>query len=151
MLPERNREGMRATPPPGGGEREDRRVNVVKVLEQVETACVDSDRLDALYRNLGPAAAEDLVCRAVEELAIAITYAGDLYAEGRTDRLRETMVEVGNIAEQIGLTGLSLVAGHVADTIDQGDAAALAATLDRLIRVGERSLTAVWDAETLPI
>lgn len=49
------------------------------------------------------------------------------------------------------MTALAQVAGDVAHTVDAGDAVAAGATLGRLIRVGERSLTAVWDQQDLSV
>ena len=77
-------------------------------IKPMENVIVDQDRLGALYAQLGEAGAEDVVCRALEELA------------------------------------------DVSHCIDRRDITALAATLSRLIRVGERSLTAIWDLQDIP-
>jgi hypothetical protein len=42
---------------------------------------------------------------------------------------------------------LSRVADDVTKCIDAGDQVAIAATLARLLRIGERSLTAIWDMQ----
>ena len=42
---------------------------MIVTLEQTETVRLDRDRLGALYRQLGEDGAEDVVCRAIEELA----------------------------------------------------------------------------------
>ena len=55
------------------------------------------------------------------------------------------------IADQIGMNDLSRVAGDVTRCIDARDAVALAATLSRLQRIGERSLTAIWDMQDVPV
>lgn len=55
------------------------------------------------------------------------------------------------IAEQIGMTALARVAGDVAQTVDAGDTVATGATLSRLIRVGEKSLTVIWDQQDLSL
>ena len=47
--------------------------------------------------------------------------------------------------------GLARVARDVTQCLDRGDGIAVAATLSRLIRVGERSLTAVWDLHDVPL
>ncbi len=46
---------------------------------------------------------------------------------------------------------LARVAGDVARTVAAGDFIATGATLFRLMRVGERSLTAVWDLQDLSV
>ena len=46
---------------------------------------------------------------------------------------------------------LARVAGDVGTAVDQSDMVAVAATLSRLMRVGEASLTAVWDLQDMTI
>ena len=55
------------------------------------------------------------------------------------------------IAEQLGMTSLSIAAKNVTQTIDQGDEVAKAATLTRLFRIGEQSLMAVWDVQDMSL
>ncbi len=51
------------------------------------------------------------------------------------------------MADRLGLTLLAQVAGDVIALCGARDDAALAATVARLDRVGERSLCAIWDAQ----
>ena len=81
-------------------------------IKPKETVRVDHDKLGALYAELGEIAAEDVVCRAMEELALRLSHCSRLHA---------------------------------------GDAPAVAATLARLLRIGEQSLTAIWDMQDLTI
>jgi hypothetical protein len=46
---------------------------------------------------------------------------------------------------------LARVASDVIETIDACDRVATAATLARLIRIGEQSLTAIWDLQDITI
>ena len=46
---------------------------------------------------------------------------------------------------------LARVAGDVTRSIDAGDLVATSATLTRLVRIGARSLTAVWDLQDLSV
>jgi hypothetical protein len=55
------------------------------------------------------------------------------------------------IAEQIGMSDLARVAGDVTATCDSEDGVAQAATLFRMIRMGDRSLTAVWNLRDLSL
>ena len=55
------------------------------------------------------------------------------------------------IAEQVGLEKLAHVAGNVICAIDQTSPVAIGATLTRLIRIGDRSLTAIWDTHDFPL
>ena len=52
-------------------------------------------------------------------------------------------------AEGMGMTTFAKVAAQVSDLSKRNDPAALAASLARLVRVGEASLAAVWDLQDL--
>ena len=112
-----------------------------------EQVHVDRDRLGSLYAQLGEAGAEDVVCRAMEELALRMAHAERLYRESDWPELRKCTRSLVAIADQVGMLLVSRVAKDVTACIDTGDGTALAATLSRLLRIGERSLAAIWDAE----
>ncbi|SNR33147.1 hypothetical protein [Puniceibacterium sediminis] len=126
-------------------------VEQVMVLAPKESARLDPDRLDALYSQLGPNAAEEVVCRAMEELAVRLGHIDQLFRKGSWEDMRKNTRALMAIAEQIGMMGLARVGGHVIDCIDDADGIALAATLSRLARLGEGSLTAIWDLQDLSI
>ena len=119
----------------------------VKVLKQDESVHLDPDRLQALYDQLGEVGAEDVVCRAMEELALRMSMVERLYREDRTGEMRKAVRSLMGIADQIGMGTLCRVAGDVTGCIDAEDPVSLAATLSRLMRIGERSLTEIWDMQ----
>jgi hypothetical protein len=121
------------------------------MLTQNETVRLDQDRLNALYGQMGEAGAEDVICRAMEELAIRLTCAERMYRSGQSGDLRKSVRSMAAIADQVGMHLLARVARDVACVIDLGDDHALAATLARLLRIGDRSLTAVWDIRDLSV
>ena len=123
----------------------------VTILAQSEAVRVDSEKLEALYRQLGDTNAENIVCRAMEELAVRLSRIERLYREGRADEMRKAARLIMAISEQVGMPVLTRVAGDVIGCIDLGDHTALAAVLARLIRAGERSLTEIWDLQDLSI
>ncbi|SDK52916.1 hypothetical protein [Aliiruegeria lutimaris] len=120
-------------------------------LDHDEPIRLDPDSLEALYLELGPAGAENVVCRAMEELALRLSDLPKLHRAGRWDKLSRIARSMIAIARQVGLTGFARVAGDVAKCAVTGDPIALSATLSRLERIGERSLTAVWDLQDPPI
>ncbi len=126
-------------------------MTLVATLVQAEKVRLDQDQLTALYRQLGHAGAEDVVCRAIEELAVRLSHCERLWRQDDHPALRKSARSLIAIAEQIGMNTLARVAGDVTNAVDAGDAAAVAATLYRLIRIGERSLTAVWDLQDLSV
>lgn len=118
-------------------------------IRPTEKVSVDQGRLGTLYAQLGETVAEDVVCRALEELAMRMTHCDKLYREEAWSDLRKNTRSLIAIADQVGMAKLSKVADDVTLCIDRMDHAALAATLSRLLRIGERSLTAIWDIGTL--
>lgn len=126
-------------------------MNQVLQIRPSEPVKVDQERLGALYTQLGEAGAEDVVCRAMEELALRMAQCDRLYRANDLKELRKSARSLIAIADQIGMHTLSRVAGDVTKCIDDDDGTALAATLSRLLRIGERSLTAIWDLHDLTI
>lgn len=117
------------------------------MLAYDEGVRLDQDRLTELYRQLGDEGAEDVVCRALEEIAVRLSYASKLFARGDLQDMRKCVRSLSAIADQIGMVALSRVALDVCTCIDQGDEVALTATLARLSRTGDTSLTAIWDLQ----
>ncbi|WP_339761556.1 hypothetical protein [uncultured Sulfitobacter sp.] len=120
-------------------------------MRPTEQVCVDQKRLGTLYKQLGATDAEDVVCRAMEELALRISHCDRLYRTSDWLELRKNSRSLIAIAEQVGLQKLAAVAHDVMQSVDQNDEVAIAATLTRLVRVGERSLTAIWDTQDMSI
>jgi hypothetical protein len=116
-----------------------------------ETVHVDQDKLGALYAQLGEVAAEDVVCRAMEELALRLSHCSRMHTAGQWGELRKCARSLIAISEQIGMLVLARVARDVIETLDGRDTPALAATLARLLRIGEQSLTAIWDLQDITI
>ncbi|MCR8826815.1 hypothetical protein [Pseudosulfitobacter koreensis] len=116
-----------------------------------ETVAVNDARLSALYAELGDASAEDVLCRAMEELALRMSHCERLFRTDDFDGLRKSARSLIAIAEQIGMDVLARVAADVTYCIDRNDTVALAATLTRLMRTGEGSLTAVWELQDITL
>lgn len=121
------------------------------MLIQDENIRLDPDRLNGLYHQLGAISAEDVVCRAIEELAVRLSHCERLWRHDDHTGLRKCARSLIAIADQIGMVTLSRIAGDVTASIDAQDRVALGATLTRLIRIGERSLTAVGDLQDLSV
>jgi len=112
---------------------------------------LDAERLEALFVQLGAAGAEDVVCRAMEELAARLALAERCWREENWAQIRKSARGLIAIAEQLGMRLLAHVARDVMTCIDDRDGIALAATLSRLLRIGERSLSEVWEMQDLTI
>ena len=123
----------------------------VTMLAMSEPAQLDAEKLEQLYEELGDSAAEDVVCRAMEELAVKLAQTDRLYRSGQIAEMRKTVRSMGAIAGQIGMGTLARVAGDVLACVDANDGTALAAVLQRLMRMGESSLTQIWQLQDLSL
>ena len=123
----------------------------IAVLVFEEKVRLESDRLAELYVQLGETGAQDVVCRAMEELAVRLARIDEAYCAYRLAALRKGAKSLIGIAEQVGMQRLADVARDVCHCADEMDPVALGATMARLMRVGDRSLTAVWDLQDLSV
>ena len=110
-----------------------------------ERAHLNSDQLSDLNLELGPEEAETVIYRAVEALSVRLAAAHRQSQIPDYKALRASVSGIGNIAHQIGLLSLCHVAHTVVHCIDDGDPVAVSATLARLMRLSEVSLSAVWE------
>ncbi len=120
-------------------------VERITLLNQTEVVQLDQGRLEQLYLQLGEAGAEDVVCRALEELAVRLSHTERCFRRNQVQDMRKSARSLIAIAEQIGMTKLAGVARDVTLSIDLCDKVAVAATLARLLRIGESSLHEIWD------
>ena len=126
-------------------------MTVLAVLRHEEGVRLDPDPLVALYSELGESGAERVICRAMEELASRLSEMMRHADEGQTEPLIRSARLLGKVADQIGMATLARVATDVVRTTEAGDLTSQAATLARLVRIGDRSLTAVWDLRDMTI
>lgn len=115
------------------------------VLAMHEAVLVDTRRLGEIFDELGETAAQNIICAALEQLAAALADTREAAMEGDTARLAERAEMLSRLAWQVGLTSLAGVAIDVVACAERRDATGLAATLARLMRIGNRSLTEIWD------
>lgn len=120
----------------------------IRLSEKIQ---LDQVRLGTLYAQLGETGAESVLCRAMEELAARLAQCDALWHARNRIQLRKHARSLIAIADQIGMHRLAKVAGDVTASIDAEDEIAIAATLSRMLRIGERSLSAIWSMEDLSI
>lgn len=120
-------------------------------LTPEESVQMNRDRYADLTRQFGDSGADDIVGRAVEALAARMAKCQRLYQSGDMDGMRRNLRSQIVISDQIGMVSLADAARHVLVCMDREDGVALAATLARLLRIGDQSLAAVWDSRDLSI
>lgn len=112
----------------------------ITALRPKDRIVQDAGPVAAIYRDMGTAAAERVVTRALGELALAMSGLSarmrnhDLTDMGRQFRRLQSM------AEQLGLVSLGHVAADARTCLEGGDSTAFAAVWARLVRVAEYSL-----------
>ncbi|PTQ74868.1 hypothetical protein [Celeribacter persicus] len=120
---------------------------VVSKLRPDGTVEVDRDLLDQLYSQLGTSGADGVVSRAMEELAVRLAKVESSYRKGQLPELQRAARSMIAISEQIGMVTFARVVGDVSALALTDDSTALAACVERLMRIGENSLLAVWDLQ----
>ena len=121
------------------------KVPTLAILRHEEGVRLNPVPLLALYSDLGARGAEKVLCRAMEELAAHLREVMRHTDEGKAQLAVRAARLLGKVAEQIGMATLARIAADVATTTESGNHTAQAATMARLVRIGERSLSAVWD------
>lgn len=115
------------------------------VLHVQEPVHVDARRLAEIVDELGETAAHNVICVALEQLAQALSDARLAALTGDMAELAGRAEMLSRLAWQVGLTSLAGVAVDVAACAERRDGIGLAATLARMTRIGNRSLTEIWD------
>jgi hypothetical protein len=100
----------------------------------------DVEPIALIYRSMGTAAAEEVVARALGELALTMSGLADQVRGNNTLDIGRQLRRLGRMSEQLGLVSLGTVANDARNCIDSGDVMAFAAVWARLIRVAESSL-----------
>lgn len=121
----------------------------IENLRPDEGIRLDPDCLVALYAELGQQNAEQVLACAMEEMAVHIATMSRAAQRNAPHRLIDAAESLGKIARHVGMEALAKVSEDVALCALTGDRVGLSATLNRLIRIGDRSLTAVWDMPDL--
>lgn len=112
----------------------------VTVLRPRERIRQDGEAIAVIYRNLGTSAAEQMVTRALGELALAMAgIAAQVKAHQLADLSRQ-LKKLQRMAENLGMISLSVVSQDARTCLDRCDPTAFSAVWARLLRVAERSL-----------
>lgn len=112
----------------------------VYALRPKERVHQSVEPIATIYRNLGTASAEQVVTRALTELAVTMSGLAAQVQAHDLDDLSRRLRRLQRMSENIGMISLGAVAADVRDCLEGGDATAFAAVWARLIRVAERSL-----------
>lgn len=117
------------------------RMDNVTVLRPRERVRQDGEAIAVIYRNLGTTTAEQMVSRALGELALAMSnMAAQVRLRDLGDLARQ-LKKLQRMADGLGMISLSAVAEDARQCLDRSDSTGFAAVWARLLRVAERSLS----------
>lgn len=115
---------------------------IIAAFRPKERVRQDSEPIALMYRTMGAQAAEEVITRALGELALTMTgLAEQVRDDGELQGVARHLRRLQRMAEQLGLVSLSLVARDARLCLDRTDRVAFAAVWARLMRVAEESLT----------
>lgn len=113
--------------------------NVVPLRHREEVQ-QNAEPIATIYRNLGTASAEQVVTRALGEVALTMAGIADRVRSRDLEDMGRRLRKLQQLAENLGMVSLSRVSSDVRACLERGDATAFAAVWARLIRIAERSL-----------
>lgn len=119
-------------------------VVAVYLLTHDEPVRFDPGRVAEMYLEFGEDQAEQMLSAAGEDVAVGLSRLAKLGPHGVLTEIADIAAGLDARAEQCGMVDLARVARDVRGAASQIDIAALGATLARLSRVGDRSLSAIW-------
>lgn len=112
----------------------------VWVLLVQDRVLQDAAPVAAMYRDMGTKAAEQVVTRALGELALTMSGLASQVRSGDLSDTSRQLRRLQRMSEQLGLVSMGQVAGDVRHCLDRADTTAFSAVWARLIRVAEQSL-----------
>jgi len=113
----------------------------ITALRPKEYVRLDAEPIASIYRNLGTNGAEQIVARALGELALTLAGLVEQVRRRELGDLGRGLRRLQRMADHLGMISLGLIAAEARICMDRSDATAFAAVWARLIRVAEASLS----------
>ena len=120
-------------------------MTIVTMMERKECVEIDQAQLFQQFNLQADRDRHDLIFDVVEDIARILGRAETQYLKTDYDNLRDSLDSVVTLGRQFGFVHLSRVAQDVKCCVDGNDLVAVSSTFQRLLRVGEQSLFAIWD------
>ena len=120
-------------------------MTIVMMIERKECFEIDQAQLFQQLNLQADRDRHDLIFDVVEDIAKILGRAETQYFKTDYDNLRESLDSIVTLAQKFGFGHLSRVAKDVKLCVEGNDFVAVSSTFQRLLRVGEQSLFAIWD------
>ncbi len=114
----------------------------ISALRPREVVRQDVEAIAVIYRNLGAPVAEQMVTRALGELALTMAGIAEKVQAQELRDLSRQLARLKRLAGDLGLLTLANVASDAKTCLERADSTAFSAVWARLMRVAERSLSA---------
>ena len=112
----------------------------ITALRPKERVKLDAEPIVAIYRDLGTTAAEQVVTRALSEVALTLAGIAEQVRQHDMADLQRNLRRLQRMAEHLGMVSLGTISAELRLCIERGDATAFAAVWARMMRIAERSL-----------
>ena len=120
-------------------------MTIVTMMERKESVEIDQAQFLEQFNRQADRDRHDLIFDVVEDIARILGRAEAQYMKSNYDELRDSLNKITNLGRQFGFGNLSRVAQDVMICVDANDFVSVSSTFQRLLRVGEQSLFAIWD------
>ena len=115
------------------------------MMERKECVEIDPAQFSQQFNLQADRDMHDLIFDVFEDAARILGCVETQYLKTDYDNLRDSLDGVATLAQKFGFGHLSRVAQDVKLCVDGNDLVAVSSTFQRLIRVWEQSLFAIWD------
>lgn len=122
----------------------------IALLSVNDAIRIDVQRLEQIVRELGEDCAAQVIGAALEELARTLRRTTTAAQQDDLGAVVNSADQLSRLAWQVGLVTLAGVAVDVGACAESRDRIALASTAARLERIGNMSLTRLWDPAADP-
>jgi len=126
-------------------------VTLVHDFNPSERIIIDSARLEEVFRRLGDRGAEAYVMEAVEAISGLLAEVDGFVRNNQLAEIPPRAQQVSRISAEIGMTSLARVSRDIGIAAARDDVVAYRAVWERLVRIGNRSLSQVWELPGLSI
>ena len=120
-------------------------MTIVTMMERKESVEIDQAQFLEQFNLQADRDRHDLIFDVVEDIAQILGRAEAQYMKSNYDELRDSLNKITNLGRQFGFGHLSRVAQDVMICVGANDFVSVSSTFQRLLRVGEQSLFAIWD------
>lgn len=120
-------------------------MTIVTMMERKECVEIDQAQLFQQFNLEADRDRHDLILDVVEDIAKILGRAEAQYLKMDYNDLCESLDNIITLGRKFGFGHLSRVAQDFQACVDANDFVAVSSTFQRLLRVGEQSLFAIWD------